>query len=428
MTIPLDNLYDYVNGLLPSPAIIYLFLPHGSKKLNDLRMLNNVSEPDNVILPNIICHDQEPLDYDRYTDSQYEVQEFCKQFDTWCSSTLGLEKFSFLPNQNLNLALQRYAGVPIYDRTILLHSEINSTQVQKYQTSGFECCYFWSHALIARDWYRFAIHDFRLHRPNYQKKFLIYNRGWTNSREYRLKFLELISQVDLLDDSYVNFARTDENQSYLEYQAHNSKMQVIDYDCFDQLPNNTNSSAASAAYTAEDFVNTRCSVILETLFDDQRIHITEKTLRAIACQHPFILAAGPRSLSYLRHYGFKTFEPYIDESYDVETDSYIRLQKIIHAMQKISALTGPALLDWQERVNEIARFNQQHFFNSEFSNIVVSELVSNLQTAFNNIGDPKGKQYLKHRQLLRAYKPDGYNAYLKRPNHRHKLTTLWERR
>jgi hypothetical protein len=48
--------------------------------------------------------------------------------------------------------------------------------------------------------------------------------------------------------------------------------------------------------------------VAETVFDT-RIHLTEKTLRPIACGHPFILAAGPGSLKYLQTYGFRTFSP-----------------------------------------------------------------------------------------------------------------------
>jgi hypothetical protein len=44
--------------------------------------------------------------------------------------------------------------------------------------------------------------------------------------------------------------------------------------------------------------------------------LTEKALRPIACGQPFILAATPGSLQYLRSYGFKTFSGYIDETYD----------------------------------------------------------------------------------------------------------------
>jgi hypothetical protein len=96
----------------------------------------------------------------------------------------------------------------------------------------------------------------------------------------------------------------------------------------DQFLDNKFSSAASADYDPNDFINSEISVILETVFDDRRIHLTEKTLKPIACGHPFILAAGPGALEYIRSYGFKTFAPYIDESYDQETDSLKRLEKI----------------------------------------------------------------------------------------------------
>ncbi len=46
----------------------------------------------------------------------------------------------------------------IFDQCILLHSEKNSNEIDKYANSGFIPTYYWSHALIARDWFRYAQH------------------------------------------------------------------------------------------------------------------------------------------------------------------------------------------------------------------------------------------------------------------------------
>ena len=98
---------------------------------------------------------------------------------------------SFFQPQNLRTYI-----LNIYDKCILLHSEQRSTDVQKYQDSHFIPVYYWAHAIIALDWFRFAKHVV-ITPANLQKQFLIYNRAWAGSREYRLKFVELLQQQNL---------------------------------------------------------------------------------------------------------------------------------------------------------------------------------------------------------------------------------------
>ena len=126
------------------------------------------------------------------------------------------------------------------------------------------------------------------------------------------------------------------------------------------------------------------------MFDDSRIHLTEKILRPIACGHPFVLAAGPRSLEYLRSYGFKTFAPWIDESYDQEPDSLRRLEKIINSMNKINSLGVQEFNCFLLEIRRIAEFNKKHFFSDAFQQQVIGELKTNLTHAIQHIKKPRG--------------------------------------
>ena len=156
-----------------------------------------------------------------------------------------------------------------------------------------------------------------------------------------------------------------------------------------------------------DFVNSEISVVLETIFDGDRIHLTEKILRPIACGHPFILAAGPGSLEYIRSYGFKTFAPWIDESYDQETDSLKRLEKIIQSMEHIQQLQGSELENFSKGIKQIADFNKTHFFSDSFFNSVKSELQNNLDCAYSQVGKVQGKCYLELLKILKKHNEFG---------------------
>ena len=406
MNIPLDNLYHWIQGLAQHPVILYVFRPHGSKDIFDLKMLNPVVNKENLkelMIPNIVCHDQEPLDYE-----SHEWDHDLERISTWYSSQ-GLDRFG--PGAGLEMllfyikdpALSRgltYLGVNQWDCdwVMLLHSEINSDDVEKFSHKKFLPVYYWCHAVLARDWYRFAQHDVRLHQKNIKKTFLVYCRDWTPIREYRLKFLDLLLAANLLDDCKISTQHTNSQGVHLkDYQIQDSRF-VVDTARLLSIPDNNASAAASADYDADDFVSTAVSVVLETVVDS-KIHLTEKTLRAIACGHGFVLVAGPESLVYLRRYGFRTFDSVFDESYDTEKDTVKRLEKVIATMQHIKNLSAA---DWQE-INEIAAHNRSHFFSEDFANQVRDELKSNLAPAVEFCMNNRGNLWWESRKTARKH-------------------------
>jgi hypothetical protein len=399
MSIPLDDLYHWVEGLLPAPAIVYVFRPHGSKKISDLNWLRNYDLDTSWQYPGIIMHDQEPLHWNNYNQpDQYVKQGEWKKF----SNSL-FRDFMKKYCANFNLKSVVFAASNImYDQAILVHSEKNSKDLEKYQQNGFICIHYWAHAVIARDWYRFAQHDSRLNVVKQkQHKFLIYCRDWTNGREYRLKFLELLMQNNLESDSRTSVMHVNsENACFLQHKFINPAFELSDPALISQIPNNEFSSAASADYDPDDFVNSEISLILETEFDSSRIHLTEKTFRPIACGHPFMLAAGPGALAYIRSYGFKTFAPWIDESYDQETDSALRLERIIKSMKQIQQLHGQELDNFCKEIKQIAEFNKKHFFSDDFFNFVRDELKNNLVLAHKQVTKTPGKYFQEITKML----------------------------
>ena len=405
MNVPLDNLYHWVDSLVPGPAILYVFHPHGSKKISNLEWLKSYSQDSVYQFPAIFLNDQEPLDWNFYDDPEQYAEWFLRRrSNDPYEKTEETTRFILQNYSNLNFqSLQMCCQSMLFDRCVLIHSEKNSKDLAIYQQNNFLTVHYWAHAVIARDWYRFARLDSRLCVNSQPKnKFLIYCRDWSHRREYRLKFLELLVQNNLLDVSQVNVMHVNsENVHFSQHQFVNDQFKLTDPKLIESVPGNNFASSVSADYTAEDFVMSNISVVLETVFDDSRIHLTEKTLRPIACGHPFILAAGPGALEYIRSYGFKTFAPWIDESYDQETDSLKRLEKIINAMIKIQNLQDSELKQLLQHLKEIASFNKRHFFSEEFFETVQNELKNNLQQAYEMTKYTQGKNYL---DFLKKYK------------------------
>jgi hypothetical protein len=393
MSIPLDRLYNFLDSLCDRDVLIYRFSPHGSKKPEDLLPLKNASVNyatqwyHNMTTPVMICHDQEPLQFDLYNQ---------QALNAICSSMSGFP-VSVELRKTMNLRGLILYHFNAYDYVLLCHSEQNSPELEKYTNHGFAGVYWWSHGIIARDWFRYAEHDPDLTYSADQitHDFLIYNRAWTGTREYRLKFAEHLVKNCLVKNCNTKFSAVDDQVHYTDHQWANPKFAINRTDLQQHFVNNTVDSGASADYDAVDYQTSGIEIVLETLFDDQRWHLTEKSLRPIACGKPFVLMATAGSLQYLRQYGFQTFDGLIDETYDTVKDPADRLQAVIAEMQRISQL--PTLQKhalWTE-LNKIARCNQELFFSDAWQNKLIQEFVDNANNALEFVSQHRTAQHWK---------------------------------
>jgi hypothetical protein len=397
MSIPLDRLYHYIEtvatDISSDTVIIYRFLPDGSKKIDDLNVFIEHPWAIKDRSPAVYCYDQEPLNYELYQNMQY------KGLDT-------PKVQQFLSSNNISIAdcnLKVWHFDNIYDKALLLHSELRSANVEKYRQDNFLPVYYWSHALIARDWFR-AAEYLHVKKSRYNRKtFLIYNRAWSNTREYRLKFLDLLVDNNLQSHckTWFNPIEPQENIHYTEYTHINSQFKPVNV--LENFFSPTHATANSSAdFDLDDYNNSDFEIVLETLFNDSRLHFTEKILRPIACGCPFIVVGPKGSLQYLRQYGFQTFGTIIDERYDTIDDPIERLQAVTAVMKTISEWTEEQRLDRIEIVKGIIEHNKQWFFSREFHDTIVNELKLNLANAFAELTETNTSQvYFENRKKLK---------------------------
>ena len=93
--------------------------------------------------------------------------------------------------------------------------------------------------------------------------------------------------------------------------------------------------------------------------------ITEKTNKPIACCKPFIVFSTPYFLADVRQLGFETFSPYINESYDIETDNQKRLNMIVDEIERITNLPADEYSTLVENCHSIAVRNQQKLLSKK---------------------------------------------------------------
>jgi len=108
------------------------------------------------------------------------------------------------------------------------------------------------------------------------------------------------------------------------------------------------------------FENSRFSLVQETEMTFLSNRYTEKTYKCFWMKHPFILAGNYETLKLLRQDGFKTFHPYINESYDDIKDRNERISEII---KQVKILCNKSDQEWKQfmcNINQTLEFNYKH--------------------------------------------------------------------
>lgn len=118
--------------------------------------------------------------------------------------------------------------------------------------------------------------------------------------------------------------------------------------------------------TYEPYLNSYFDIVTETFYDNQSNEkepwykhesLTEKVWKPIAFYQPFIVVSWPGTLAKMRELGFKTYHPYIDESYDLEIDPNRRLRMVINEIIKLCNKTPEELHEWYWNMWGIIKHN-----------------------------------------------------------------------
>jgi len=105
------------------------------------------------------------------------------------------------------------------------------------------------------------------------------------------------------------------------------------------------------------------SLVQETEMRDNNSRYTEKTYKCFWMKHPFIVAGNHKVLDTLKQDGFKTFHPYIDESYDEIKNRDHRILEITKQVKKLCEKTPS---DWEKFYSDIGPILKHNYKNAEF--------------------------------------------------------------
>lgn len=109
----------------------------------------------------------------------------------------------------------------------------------------------------------------------------------------------------------------------------------------------------------DTYFNSYFTIVTETYFFEPYYYISEKTFKPIAHMHPFIILGRPGIIEYLKKFGFKTFHPFIDESYDLEENDDKRFEMVCNEIIKLNELSTEELDNIMDKITDILEHNQK---------------------------------------------------------------------
>ena len=198
-------------------------------------------------------------------------------------------------------------------------------------------------------------------------------------REHRLATLCVLSKNNLIENNGVSFQFTiDKNypynvngffrdmERYNEYKVEYEKLRKMEYQYVDYPLALEAKDGMNHGYGWENklpYINSYINITTETDFVNPTGYASEKVWKPIAYLQPFILVGSPHTLKFIRSFGFKTFNGFIDESYDRVEEIDKRFALIEKEIEKISKMSKQEIHDWYWSMEDILVHNHKLFLD-----------------------------------------------------------------
>jgi len=360
-----ENILNLAKSIITECSLIYLH-PVGSTQPENVEIIGG---EDNG--PMIVVYDQEPLDL-----------------------FYNKKLFNYVNHVHRDLEGELRP-------MILLNTEKNSLEKEKIlkNYNAIDVNYFF-HALCSSDWYRGYRYNVGITDPNKRKltkKFITFNRITGKSRIYRSMLVSKLSNKNLMTDGYVSYSpvcpahQTHFRDSFEttslkfgitleERKEYIAGLNKVKYPC--RIDNKEEVQISNGSYSIgplPELMSSFLHIVTETMFWDERTHLTEKIFKPIVAKQPFVLVGCANNLEYLKSYGFKTFDRWWDESYDSIKNPHQRLNAVVDIIDKICKMSLSQLEDMLREMQDVLEYNYNWFYSQEFLDIVWGELVENFK-------------------------------------------------
>jgi hypothetical protein len=119
--------------------------------------------------------------------------------------------------------------------------------------------------------------------------------------------------------------------------------QVLDLPNINGGPNQKDVDHLNSFYHLNSYVN----IVPMSYFylSHDQLEINEKLYKPMAALQPFIVLGEVGTLKVLQDLGYKTFDKWIDESYDSTLDDDVRYKKVLNEVTRLNQLSTDDLND-----------------------------------------------------------------------------------
>lgn len=177
--------------------------------------------------------------------------------------------------------------------------------------------------------------------------------------------LSMLDRLNFLKEGYVSSDILDLQSAWnkIKYQLPNdSKLRYLQLDSI----KNTKDVYLKPIDITDSLKLSNINIVIEAYYNDYPKYryplITEKLWRNIFLKKPFILVGQKNTLKYFNNLGYKTFHPYIDESYDNLEDDY-RVKAAINQVIKLINFTDKQWISFFNNINPILEHNISNYYN-----------------------------------------------------------------
>ena len=191
------------------------------------------------------------------------------------------------------------------------------------------------------------------------------------AREHRVILTNKLIKNQLRDCGYITWANG-RNHKHIDYtdnypEIKNTKFDILDVpDILTQNP----TMSVPIDYCNKSFL----FLVTETHFATDTLFISEKTFKPIVLKMPFISLGNPGTLRLLKTLGFKTFDKWINESYDFDLPLEKRCDIVVSEIARLSKMTNQERMSIRNEMSDIL----EHNFNVLQQQMKHSDLVESL--------------------------------------------------
>ena len=198
------------------------------------------------------------------------------------------------------------------------------------------------------------------------KTYGCYNKR-IRGRHHRIWFYKYLCEAGLIDKGLVSMNAFSPERYYFEGEVINDEEAIyINQDLPKLVYGKRNDELDDNFYICrfnnEQSLDTYTTVISEAQCgdSDKTMFLSEKTFKVIAVRHPFIIMGNKDSMRMMRKIGYKTFDGFIDESYD-SLPTHERMLAIIESLKKLDKVSDK--IEWFKSLENIIEHNYETFIS-----------------------------------------------------------------